>query len=268
MRKEINAWLYTQYDADYTLEYPGEGYTGWNKQTIPIDPEHTAVVVMHAWDVGTPEQVPAQYRVCEYVPRSTEIINNRLGGFLEKVRESGFNLIHIGSQSERSIETLPGYIRTREKYGLGPSREMIASDPVLDELRSIRAEKVTYGHNLAGVNESREKYRDFAASVMPRDDEDVVATTHQLFELCKERGINHLIYTGFAVNACLTISPCGWIDMTHRGMMCSIVRELTTAVENKESCRTEGHKEYGLWQFALWGGFVFEQADVEKLLCQ
>jgi len=47
--------------------------------------------------------------------------------------------------------------------------------------------------------------------------------------------------------------------------MCSIVRELTTAVENKESCRGEGHKEYGLWSFALWGGFVFEQADVERL---
>ena len=265
MRTEINAWLYTQYDADYSLEFPGEGYTGWNKQTVPIDPEHTAVVVMHAWDVGTYEQVPGQYLVCEYVPRSTAIINERLGGFLAKVRESGFNLIHIGSRSERSVESLPGYIRVREKYGLGPSREQIMSDPVLDELRRIRTDKVFYGHNLAGVNESRVRYRDFAAPVMPRDDEDVVCTSHQLFEVCKERGINHLIYTGFAVNACLTSSPCGYIDMTRRGIMCSIIRELTTAVENKESCRVEGHKEYGLWSFALWGGFVFEQADVERL---
>jgi len=262
MKKMVDAWLYTQFDADYTLEYPGEGYTGWTKTSIPIDPEHTAIVVMHAWDVGTLEQVPAQYRVCEYVPRSTQIINEKFPGFLEKVRASGFNLIHIGSQSEKSVEFLPGYKRVKEKWGLGPAREQITSDPVLQELRQLRIERVHYGHNLPGVNESRMKYRDFA--IMPKDNEDVACTSHQLFELCKERGINHLIYTGFAVNACLTMSPCGWIDMTRRGIMCSVIRELTTAVENKETCRTEANKEYGLWAYALWGGFVFDQEDVEK----
>ena len=52
--------------------------------------------------------------------------------------------------------------------------------------------------------------------------------------------------------------------MSRRGVMCSVVRQLTTAVENRESCARERHKEYGLWAFSLWGGFVFEQEDLER----
>ena len=54
--------------------------------------------------------------------------------------------------------------------------------------------------------------------------------------------------------------------MTRRGVVCSVIRELTTAVENKETCREESNKEYGLWAYSLFGGFVFDQADVENLL--
>ena len=86
------------------------------------------------------------------------------------------------------------------------------------------------------------------------------------YQLCKAKGINHLIYTGFCVNACLTMSPCGMYDMSRRGVICSVVRDLTTAVENRESARTESNKAYGLWAFSLWGGFVFDQADVENEL--
>lgn len=261
MKTKINAWLYRQHDADLALEYPGEGYTGWIREEIPLDWTRTAVVVMHAWDVGTPEQVPAQYRVCEYVPRSTRIIREDFPEFLEAVRKSGVKLIHVGSQTERSLEKLPGYIRTKEKWGVDPiSRQRVDTDPVWTELQRIRVESGLYGkHNQPGVAQSA-RLRDFA--IMPRDEEDVVATTHQLFQLCKEQGINHLIYTGFCVNACLTLSPCGMFDMSRHGVICSIVRDLTTAVENKESCREERHKEYGLWAFSLWGGFVFDRQDL------
>ena len=35
---------------------------------------------------------------------------------------------------------------------------------------------------------------------------------------------------------------------------------------NRESCREERHKAYGLWAFSLWGGFVFDQEDLEEIL--
>ena len=265
MKQNVEAWIYRQYDADLSLDFPGEGYTGWIRRPIPIQWEKTAVVVMHAWDVGTPEQVPAQYRVCEYVPRSTEIIQNHFPAFLEAVRESGVKLIHVGSRTETSLEALPGYRRTVEKYGIDPEPlPRVEPDESWKVLQEIRASEGFPGtHNEEGVDLSRQM-RDFA--ILPREDEDVVATTHQMFSLCRDLGINHLIYTGFAVNACLTMSPCGMLDMSRRGVICSIVRDLTTAVENRESCRQQRHKAYGLWAFSLWGGFVFDQKELENAL--
>ena len=62
------------------------------------------------------------------------------------------------------------------------------------------------------------------------------------------------------------LSPCGCLDMTRRGLVCSIVGDLTTAVENKESCETQRNREYGLWQFAVQGGYVFLSDSLVDLL--
>ena len=49
----LPASYYQQFDADFKLDVPGEGYGGWRKSEIEISRDHTAVVVMHAWDMGT-----------------------------------------------------------------------------------------------------------------------------------------------------------------------------------------------------------------------
>jgi len=43
--------------------------------------------------------------------------------------------------------------------------------------------------------------------------------------------------------------------------VCSVLRQATTAVENKESARGEQCKEYALWRVALAFGFVFDVDD-------
>jgi hypothetical protein len=57
----------------------------------------------------------------------------------------------------------------------------------------------------------------------------------------------------------------GYVDMSRHGVICSIVSDLTTAVENKESCVEERNKEYGLWKFSTVG-VVFKQEDLENKL--
>lgn len=44
----VPAHYYQQFDADYSLDVPGEGYGGWKKAELEIALNHTAVVVMHA----------------------------------------------------------------------------------------------------------------------------------------------------------------------------------------------------------------------------
>ena len=263
MERIVPASVYQQYNADYSLPFPGQGYGGWKKTDIPIDPEHTAMIVMHAWDCGTLQTSPATHRVCEYLPRSQKILSEQFPGFLEAVRKSDLRLIHVGSKTEKSLPTLRGYIRT-EKLNVHESvYEQIPQDETAKKLHRLHTEQVLYGDNAAEVRRESTK-RDFA--IMPLEHEDVVCTSDQLFALCKRDRITHLIYSGFCINACLTLSPCGWVDMMRHGLICSVIRDLTTAVENKESCAEERNKAYGLWAFSLWGGFVFDREDIEAKL--
>ena len=95
----------------------------------------------------------------------------------------------------------------------------------------------------------------------PVGDEGVAESTAQLFALCRAAGVNHLVYAGFAMNWCLLMSPGGMLDMSRRGVLCSAFRQAVTAVENRESARSEGHKEEGLWRVSLAFGFVFDVDD-------
>ncbi len=40
MEKIIPTWYYQQFDADYDLEFPGEGYGGWKQANLPINPDN------------------------------------------------------------------------------------------------------------------------------------------------------------------------------------------------------------------------------------
>ena len=77
---KVLAGYYQQFDADFSRDMPAEGYGGWKKAEIEIAPEHTAVVLMHAWDCGTREQYPGWHRCADYIPRAGEICRTVLPG--------------------------------------------------------------------------------------------------------------------------------------------------------------------------------------------
>ncbi len=80
--------------------------------------------------------------------------------------------------------------------------------------------------------------------------------------------MNHLLYAGFAINWCLLLSPGGMAEMQRYGLMCSAFRDAVTAVENRETARTELCKEIALWRVALAFGFVFTTTDFIAALAQ
>ena len=95
----------------------------------------------------------------------------------------------------------------------------------------------------------------------PEGEEGIAENSQQLAALCREAGVNHLIYAGFAINWCLLLSPGGMAEMSQRGVMCSALRQAVTAVENRETARNELCKEIALWRVALAFGFVFDVED-------
>ncbi len=267
----IPAWYYKQFDADYTLDVPGEGYGGWMKADLQLNTDKTAFVVMHAWDCGTYEQYPGWYRAVEYIPRANKIAQEIFPELLGDIRSSGMKLYHIAG-SESYCKDLPGYLFAeqclRERAEGKSSYRMpnVEKDEVLKNLHKFRFENVFYGqHNKADI-EKGQANTGFMKNAKPFEGEAVVINGDQLHAVCLKDGINHLIYTGFAINWCLQYSPGSMNDMANRGFMCSAIREAVTAVENKESARTEGHKEYGLWATALKNGFVYDLENVLNIL--
>jgi hypothetical protein len=267
MIKTIPTYYYQSFNADYALENPGEAYGGWKKTELPMDTERTAIVVMHATDIGTIEEVPGYYRCVEYLPRANNIVKTKFPSFLKKVRAKNMKLFHVASY-KHVAQKYPGYYKTLRiiKNQEPEPYEKVIQDETLTELKRFKAYNAWVGADNIIDKEKGVKNADFYKETLPENEEEIVLTSSELFGLCKHYGINHLIYTGFAVNACLMISPCGLVDMIRHGIMCSIIPQLTTAVENKESCSRELNKAYGLWAFAMWGGFVYDLADIEKYL--
>lgn len=257
---------YQQFDADYELDVPAEGYGGWQRAEIELDLDHTALVSMHAWEAGTREQFLGWYRAVEYIPRAQEICRTVYPRLLTAARNAGATLFHVVGGGNY-YQSLPGYRRAVTLAGPPPpAPETVPADASLRKLREFRAQRVFVGpHNAADVQRGFAQL-DFPPQARPLGDEGVAENRHQLLALCKHHGINHLVYFGFAINWCLLMSPGGMLEMTQHGVMCSAVRQATTAVENRESARQQWAKELALWRVALAWGFVFDANDLITVL--
>lgn len=260
MTLRLPASCYRQFDADHAREVPAEGYGGWHRVDVDLDPGRTAVVVMHAWDAGMRELYPGWYRAVEYIPRADRIASTVFPPLLSAVRRSGIPLFHVVGGGGYYTDC-PGYRRAKELAGVEPDVERIPTDPSLERLQELRSRHVFVGeHNRADVDAGFRGIG-FHPAARPVGDEGVAESAAQLFALCRAAGVNHLIYAGFALNWCLLMSAGGMLDMSRRGVLCSAFRQAVTAVENRESARVEGHKEEGLWRVSLAFGFVFDVDD-------
>ena len=257
----IPAWYVNHFGADFERDVPEEGFGGWQREALEFSAEHTAVVVMHAWDAGSREQFPGWYSCVPYIPRAEEVAQTVFPPLLQAVRRSPLPLFHVVGGGDY-YKNLPGYLHALEIAAPPPPKpEPAASDPGLDALRWFKREFGYPGlQNEPDIKRGFERV-DFPAEARPLGDEGIAENGRQLAALCAERGVNHLIYAGFAINWCLLLSPGGMHEMQSYGIMTSALRQATVAVENKQTARNQLCKEIALWRVALAFGFVFDVDD-------
>jgi nicotinamidase-related amidase len=253
---------YQQFDADARLEVPAESYGGWQTGEVPFDPNHSALVVMHAWDPGSPETDPDWWHTVEYLPRAKRILEEVFPPLLHSVRSSPMKVFHLVGGDKDYYSHLPGY----KKHPAGsPTPRIDYRSPTVQQLKEWRTKEVFVGaHNLQGVASSLERL-DFAPQARPVGNEGIAADGDQLLALCREHQIDHLVYIGFAINWCLLMSPGGMVDMSRRGLLCSTIADAVTAVENKETARHELEKQQALWRVSLEFGFVFSAEEFMRV---
>jgi hypothetical protein len=263
---KVEAEYYQQFDADLSRDVPAEGYAGWKKATIELPLAHTAVVVMHAWDCGTAAQYPGWWRSIEYFPRADRIANEVFPPLLSAVRAANVKLYHVVGPGTY-FQELPGYVATKKLAGPEPAPlPQVVTDPATAALREFRAEHIAFGKRNQVDIDAGYKRMDFPAPARPMGDEPIAENAHQLAAVCRRDGISHLIYIGFAINWCLLMSPGGMIDMRRHGLLCSTIKEATTAVENKESARGEVAKQLALWRTSIAFGFVFSAEPFKRAI--
>jgi nicotinamidase-related amidase len=71
--------------------------------------------------------------------------------------------------------------------------------------------------------------------VEPTAEDFVVATGEQLHRLCRERGLLHLFYAGFAANICIPFKDYGVRAVRARGYNVVLLRDCTTAIEGHDT---------------------------------
>jgi len=259
---KIKTSYYQQFDADLQLDVPGEGYGGWKTAVLPFDLDSTGFVFMHAWNFGTPQQYPGWHRACEFFPRADKIIKKAFPPLLKALRGAGMKIYHVAADGA-GLDKYPGVMHTvplPAGFVTAPRNENYTA------LQEFRRCNVFVGrHNEPDV-ERGYPYKNFHPKTVPIYGEPVFLDDAAMAATLAADGVNHLVYSGFAINWCLFMSPCGMVDMGRRGFICSAVRDAVTAVENKESARTEAHKEEALWRTALSWGFVFDVAEIIKAL--
>jgi hypothetical protein len=257
----LPAQLYRQFDADPDRAVPGEGYGGWQTVEAELAPQHTALVVMHAWDSGQPHEFPGWRRAVEYMPRAEQILREVFPGLLAAVRRSPLRVFHVVGGDKDYWSHLPGYQQAVQLAGDTPQPPLVPSDAVLERMKRLRAEQGCPGkHNAADVTAGFARI-DFAPQARPVGGEGIAKDGAQLAALCRAQGVNHLVYAGFALNWCLLMSPGGMVDMARHGCLCSTIAEATTAVENAATAREQREKQQALWRVAVEFGFVFALDD-------
>jgi hypothetical protein len=263
--------FYENYSPELSTRMSSRTHKGWKQKSLPLSLKHTAVVVMHAWDCGTPEQYPGWYRVAgEWIQKATRIQKKVFPELLSAVRASPLPLFHVVGCG-KYYDSFPGYRQAKrwvKKMKLVEpidtrKPQFAKADPIYDKLRAFKKIHLSGKQNVNDIARGFESLK-FAPEALPQGDEGIAENTSQLVALCRHHRINHLIYVGFNLEACLLCSAGGMLDMSRRGFLCSTIPEAVTAVESKETTTGDYVKKHGLWRVAYSFGFVYNLKDFLK----
>jgi hypothetical protein len=226
----LTCW-YQQFDADAPRPVPAESTAGWTTGEVALSLAHTAVVVMHAWHRFVEQDPLAVWWRFTGAPRTASCgtSSRRRQG----VRRSGLPLFHVvGGGRDDDFSTFRAIRCAGPRGGLAPGSP-VAADPVDDDFGA------TLMLDLSGAAR-RGRHRGRVREAGLRSDLLVRSTTKASPEDALDRralpacGINHLIMP-VSRSAALVDVARRMVDMARHGVICSVLEDAVTAVENSKT---------------------------------
>lgn len=187
---------------------------------IPLD--NAAVICIDCWDW---HHSLATFR------RIDKISRERIAPLLESCRNNGLQVIH--APADPPGKSHPNYIGS-----LNSEKQAVQPDWPPPDFICRRGEFAGIPAPFLPCNPERIAKRnalDFHPAVCPVDNEPVIVCADELQQLCSDRKIMHLFFTGFSVNACLMLRDYGIPGMVRRGYNCILLRDCTTGMESADT---------------------------------
>ena len=180
-------------------------------QKEEVDPKCVGVIAVDVWN----------FHWCKTATMRVDAIVPRLNYALEAARGLGMTVMlcpsdvvdnYVGFPQREAVLALP-------KIAI-PLLVPVSCPPVPD------AGGCACGHERCAVNYGWDGMhpglRIGAADLMPD-------TQAEVYAICKQRGLTHLIYTGFHTQVCLLGKPMGLKAMKSAGLQCVLARDMTDA---------------------------------------
>lgn len=243
---------------------------GYGTEVMRLDPRKTAIVALHLWDIGS-EGGPAvdkNYFVGIGIEAGTSeadrIVREVIKPAVEAARRAELLVCHvthewIGRRDPRA-QKLADAGAQGKSITVSPGSERRGYEAVPGWRKRI--EERAYGEGfltkspLARMGESR------ALDIRPG--EPYVYQTDLLRSILKERGIENIIYTGFATDMCVLRADGGIEPMAAESYRIFLIRDATIGVEFLDTFTERRSTEYAIRYFEVHFGNTLLSADFIK----
>jgi len=202
---------------------------GYVEETLELDPARTALVALHCWNIGC-EDGPAidnRYWVGmgfpETMAEAERIMRDVIRPALDAARRAGIAVAHV--EAETIARQHPEALAELDPP---PPAGSAANPPAAPGWMTAMVAR-HHGHEYWVDGPSARMDR--AAVVAPLPGEIYAFQSGQLDRLLRRRGIENLIYTGFASDMCLLRAPGGIEPMAAYGYRVHLVRDATLGIE-------------------------------------
>jgi nicotinamidase-related amidase len=216
---------------------------------LPV--EQTALVLVDTWD---------NHFIESWLERAERMTREAVVPVLHSSRNAGLTIVHAPNSS-----VTPDFPEHMKRHKTAPAAAVpdSATDWPPAEFRRRQGEYCAF----RGPRAQPPGIPDIDIGMSPHidvlDEDFLLETGQQLHDLCRERGILHLIYAGFATNWCILNRDYGMRSMARFGYNMILLRESTMGVEYPDTVDECFATELAIREVETQIGFTISNADYQ-----
>ena len=179
--------------------------------TEKVDPSRVGVIAVDVWN----------YHWCKTATMRVDAIVPRMNKALDAARSLGMTVMLCPSDV---VDNYVGYPQREAVFALPKvpvPKVMDVTCPPVPDAGGCACGRERCGGNF-GWDGMHPALRIAEADLMPD-------TQAEVYAICKQRGLTHLIYVGFHTQVCLLGKPMGLRAMKSAGLRCVLARDMTDA---------------------------------------